>query len=557
MKNFKIGKKLFVVFALIIVFFIATGLVSSLGLNYSGNQFGDFYSYSYPMSNTTVEVRRSIQSAIKNLGMSMLTEDVEDTQTFLDEADSEMQLAGENLNYLLEHYRGDTTRISEAIEQMDAANISRVQVEELAAANQNDKAAQVFFEEYIPIMQEVQDIVTAMDENTTVLADDTYQQARRMQTTVTVISTAISILVLIITVSMASYLTKSLTRPISEIEAMAKEMTKGNMSATVGYESQDEMGSLAQSMMTLGSNTKAIVEDLGHVLSGLAEGNFHIRSSNLEQYVGDYAPILSSMRLLRDNLNETLKQINLSSDQVAMGAAQMSESAQSLAEGATEQAGAVQELTATIEDVSSISENSAKEAEEGYIIVNEAEKNAARSQEDLKELTGAMERISDTSKEIQNIIGAIEDIASQTNLLSLNASIEAARAGEAGKGFAVVADQIGKLASDSAQSAVDTRELIIKALEEIENGNHITAKTVDIIKEILNNMEKFERISKNSSESSKKQSEMLRQISAGIEQISAVVQSNSASAEETSATSEELSAQSEGLKAQVEKFQLI
>lgn len=557
MKNYKIGKKLLIVFAIIITFFVGTGLVSSLGLRYSGNQFEDFYSYSYPMSNTTIEVRRSIQSAIKNLGMSMLTEDVEDTETFLNEADSEMQLASESLNYLLENYRGDTARISQAIAQMDMANKSRVQVEELAAANQNEKAAQVFFEEYIPIMQEVQDIVTAMDENTEILADDTYQQAQQMQTAVTVVSTAISIIVLIITVFMASYLTKSLTKPISEIEAMAREMMKGNMSATVEYESQDEMGSLAQSMMTLGSNTKSIVEDLGHVLSGLAAGDFHTRSSNLEQYVGDYAPILSSMRLLRDNLNETLKQINQSADQVAMGAAQMSESAQSLAEGATEQAGAVEELTATIEDVSSISENSAKEAEEGYIIVNEAEKNAARSQEDLKELTGAMERISDTSKEIQNIIGAIEDIASQTNLLSLNASIEAARAGEAGKGFAVVADQIGKLASDSAQSAVDTRELIIKALEEIENGNHITAKTVDIIKEILENMEEFGRISKNSSESSKKQSEMLRQISAGIEQISAVVQSNSASAEETSATSEELSAQSEGLKAQVEKFQLI
>lgn len=557
MKNYKIGKKLLIVFAIIITFFVGTGLVSSLGLRYSGNQFEDFYSYSYPMSNTTIEVRRSIQSAIKNLGMSMLTEDVEDTETFLNEADSEMQLASESLNYLLENYRGDTARISEAIAQMDMANKSRVQVEELAAANQNEKAAQVFFEEYIPIMQEVQDIVTAMDENTEILADDTYQQAQQMQTAVTIVSTAISIIVLIITVFMASYLTKSLTKPISEIEAMAREMMKGNMSATVEYESQDEMGSLAQSMMTLGSNTKSIVEDLGHVLSGLAAGDFHTRSSNLEQYVGDYAPILSSMRLLRDNLNETLKQINQSADQVAMGAAQMSESAQSLAEGATEQAGAVEELTATIEDVSSISENSAKEAEEGYIIVNEAEKNAARSQEDLKELTGAMERISDTSKEIQNIIGAIEDIASQTNLLSLNASIEAARAGEAGKGFAVVADQIGKLASDSAQSAVDTRELIIKALEEIENGNHITAKTVDIIKEILENMEEFGRISKNSSESSKKQSEMLRQISAGIEQISAVVQSNSASAEETSATSEELSAQSEGLKAQVEKFQLI
>ena len=87
-----------------------------------------------------------------------------------------------------------------------------------------------------------------------------------------------------------------------------------------------------------------------------------------------------------------------------------------------------------------------------------------------------MERISDTSKEIQNIIGAIEDFASQTNLLSLNASIEAARAGEAGKGFAVVADQIGKLASDSAQSAIDTKKLIEKSLDEIENGNIITEK---------------------------------------------------------------------------------
>lgn len=79
-----------------------------------------------------------------------------------------------------------------------------------------------------------------------------------------------------------------------------------------------------------------------------------------------------------------------------------------------------------------------------------------------------MEHITDISKEIGNIITDIEDIASQTNLLALNASIEAARAGEAGKGFAVVADQIGKLAADSANSAVNTRELIDKTLVEIQ-----------------------------------------------------------------------------------------
>lgn len=181
---------------------------------------------------------------------------------------------------------------------------------------------------------------------------------------------------------------------------------------------------------------------------------------------------------------------------------------------------------------------------------------AEKSKDELNALTEAMERISTTSREIQNIIGAIEDIASQTNLLSLNASIEAARAGEAGKGFAVVADQIGKLAADSAQSAVNTRELIEKALQEVDNGNEITGKTVAALNEILEMMAGFADAAKQSNETSKSQAQMLQQIEQGIEQISSVVQSNSASAQETSATSEELSAQAETLKELVSKFQL-
>ena len=263
-----------------------------------------------------------------------------------------------------------------------------------------------------------------------------------------------------------------------------------------------------------------------------------------------------SMSKLKHELSDTMTQIHEASEQVASGSGQLAGGAQALAEGATDQAGAVEELTATVESVSGIAESSAESASGAYQMVRTAVEQADQSREELQALTNAMERISSTSQEIQNIIGSIEEIASQTNLLSLNASIEAARAGEAGKGFAVVADQIGKLAGDSAQAAVNTRDLIEKSLQEIENGNQITEKTVAALNKILESMNDFANAAKGASESSTEQANMLKQIEQGIEQISSVVQSNSAAAEETSATSQELSAQSEGLKNLVGRFKL-
>jgi len=199
---------------------------------------------------------------------------------------------------------------------------------------------------------------------------------------------------------------------------------------------------------------------------------------------------------------------------------------------------------------------SANKSVEAAASARASAENAERSKEEINALTDAMERINETSREIENIIVAIESIASQTNLLSLNASIEAARAGEAGRGFAVVADQIGKLAADSAQSAVATRTLISKSLEEIENGNRIVDHTVEAMASVLESMEQFAMIASDTAESAKAQAEMLKQIEHGISQISTVVESNSAAAQQTSAVSEELSAQAQTLEQMVSAFEL-
>ena len=167
-----------------------------------------------------------------------------------------------------------------------------------------------------------------------------------------------------------------------------------------------------------------------------------------------------------------------------------------------------------------------------------------------------MQRISESSMKIENIISELEDIASQTNLLSLNASIEAARAGEAGKGFAVVADQIRKLAEQSAASAVSTRELIEGSIHDVEEGNKAVALVSETLDEVIKGINAIADTSKSLSENSQSQATAMEQAEQGVNQISEVVQSNSAMAQETSATSEELSAQAETLDNLVRQFTL-
>lgn len=557
MKDYKIEKKLTISFRSVLIMMLISVVVCISGIIFVSSSFSNFYNYYHTMTTNSLDARMSVQGAVKSVAITLLTDDEASIERFQNDAATYIERLGKDLETLQNSYRGDKSSIEETIEALKSAKMYRETINGYVLDGKHDEALDMFMNDYGPTMTIVQTNMTELDETVEGLAESAYSRSSIVDKLVIIVAILISLFSLAATLALSKGLIKMLKEPIEEIEQAALEMASGSLHVDINYTSEDEFGSLANSMRSLCTNITTIIADMGKLLGGLSEGNFQVKSDCLDKYVGDYVPIFNSMKGVRDKLNETLLHINESAMMVAESSVQLSEGARVLAEGSMEQAGAVEELTASVEDVNTIAESNAKEAEAAYQKVAMAEKEADQSQQNLLDLTQAMSVISEMSLKIQDIIATIEDIASQTNLLSLNASIEAARAGEAGRGFAVVADQIGKLASDSAQSAVNTKGLIVQCIEEIQHGNEIMSRTVKGIENVLESIKDFENVAKNSNDSSRQQADMLNQIQMGIEQISSNVQTNSAAAEETSATSTELSNQADFLKGEVNKFKLV
>ncbi|MDD2971036.1 MAG: methyl-accepting chemotaxis protein [Lachnospiraceae bacterium] len=361
---------------------------------------------------------------------------------------------------------------------------------------------------------------------------------------------------ILFSIYIAKILSKSLTDPISELEEAADKLKTGDLDIDITYDSTDELGVLANSFRETCVFLNQIINDINHIMKTLSEGDFTVSSQCRESYMGAFAPLLVSLRNMRDKMVDALEQINDSSDQVAGSADQISQAAQALTEGATDQASSIEELQATVSNVSEEVDANAKNSGQANEMAIGVGKEITESNEQMQELVKAMNLINETSKEISNIINTINDIASQTNLLALNASIEAARAGEMGKGFAVVATEVGNLAAQSADAAKNSTELIANSLRAVENGKELADTTAvklgdsaEKTQELVGNISEI-------SEASIRQASELDQIAQAVEQIASVVQENTAMSEENSASSEELASQAQVLKGLVGTFKL-
>ena len=342
--------------------------------------------------------------------------------------------------------------------------------------------------------------------------------------------------------------------PIVEIRDVVSRLDEGYFDKTIKGDYPGDFGLIKTGVNGLIDRLGGYVKAIDQSLSAIAKGDL-TKECN-QQFVGEFVALGESIYTIRTTLHRTMSEINQASAQVLIGTKQISENAADLASGAVQQSESISELNIAIDKINEQTHQNAENAENANELSTKSTINAQEGNEAMKQMLEAMFQIKDSSNSISRIIKVIQDIAFQTNLLSLNAAVEAARAGEHGKGFSVVAEEVRNLASRSQTAATETTSLIEMSIDRVEAGSSIAGDTAQSLDVIVSNASEVLEIISNISEASKNQEQVVEQIAQELNRIAALIQNGSAATQKTASATGELNSQAEFLQELVSWFKL-
>lgn len=329
-----------------------------------------------------------------------------------------------------------------------------------------------------------------------------------------------------------------LLQPIKTVSNQMIALANGNFDEPLELkEDETEVGKMVEAMNFMKRNMSEVIEEIAGVMEEMSNGNYRVE---LEQnYVGRFGKVKSSIEHIVAKMQETLATLRDAADHINLGSEQLADAAQELADGSTTQAMQVSELVDVMKKMTANMEENALKATDSVQIAEQAGVALQHGNAKMQELKEAIANISVCAEQIKTIIDTIDDIAAQTNLLSLNAAIEAARAGEAGRGFAVVAEQVKKLAEESSKASGSTNELIATTIEAVQNGIAIADATTESMNEVMQGAMVATQNMGQIADRLNHEVKNILEANDTLNTVSVVVDNNSATSQETAAVSQE------------------
>lgn len=519
MKNLKVSKKLIISYAFVLILLVVIIAVSIGNLISIRARVEAFYNGPFKVLNAANTVNSSFEAMQKSVFRAISNTDPVIAERALDELAPQREHV---LELALQNQK------EEAVAYMEANNIKTIH-----------KA-----------QAELDELIDTADRK----ADELIVSLRSEQMEFIVMLSVLGTASVLISVLFGIYITRSITRPIKELETAARQMEQGHLKVDVTYRSKDELGSLSNSMRQMSEKISYYMDEISRSMQQLADGNLDI--PGCDGFQGDFLPVQEALFIVIDSLNETMAEINTFSDQVASGSDQVAGGAQVLSQGVIAQAGSVEELASTMAEISRQVNENAETSQAVKAAAGEMGTNILACNQQMQEMKAAMGEINSCSTQIRKIIKTINDIASQTNILALNAAVEAARVGAESKGFSVVAQEVRGLAGKSSAASKSTEALIEQTLAAVAHGTKLAEETAASLMNIVGGTDDMVSKINQIAEATQRQAEATEMVSIGIGQISDIVQTNSATAEESAAASEELYGESQLLKSKISRFKL-
>lgn len=433
------------------------------------------------------------------------------------------------------------------LEQIAALSESLVPLEEDAMAYVQTGSLKtsmnlVFGEEYSNTVQEI----NSLTDDCISSIQSRISKKQSMLTTIMYISEILFILSFLYIVKKIAdaigFSKKELLIPIVKVSEQMTELAQGHFDKEMDmYADESEVGKMVEAIAFMKQNFSNMIREISDVLGQMGQGNYQVEVT--QEYVGEFVHIKESLIKIIADMKQVLHTIKDTASEVDGGSEQLAKAAMDLADGCTVQSTKVAEVADMVSQMATSMEEKAQDAQDTVKISTQAGELLMTGNVKMQELKVAINEISKCSEEISTIIATIEDISSQTNLLSLNASIEAARAGEAGRGFAVVAEQVKKLAEESAQAAGETTVLIEKTVETVEKGIAIADETVQNMEEVMVGAKASTEKMAQMAEELREEANNMYVINENVSRVAEIVDNNSATSQETAAVSEEQTAQ--------------